>query len=81
MYIEAAQFTRGNWDEVVALTDGKAYGPIIERRPNGKCTCHVPTEIGKQFVVEGDYIIKNKNGFFTVRSQKFFEEEYEAVQT
>lgn len=78
-YIEAVQFTRDNWTEIISFTNGIAEGFEIERGQNGRCFCHVLTDIGMHLVTEGDYIIKNKNGLFDVRRAEFFEEDYEAV--
>lgn len=62
--VEAVQFTRNNWDEVVKFTEGKACHMTIERCIDGKCECIIPTLEGDHIASEGDFIIKGVNGEF-----------------
>lgn len=78
--IEAVQFTRDNWDEVVSFTNGAAQNLTIERRPDGKCTCIIPTLEGDHIVNERDYIIKGAIGEFYPCKQYIFESTYERVE-
>ena len=41
--IEAVQFTRDNFEEIKSFTNGIAKSFTIERCPNGKCWCIIPT--------------------------------------
>lgn len=78
--VEAVQFTRDNWPEIQSFTDGKAEGMTIERRPNGKCTCIVPTLEGDHIASEYDYIIKGVNGEFYPCKPDIFRKTYEVVE-
>ena len=62
--VEAVQFTRKNFDEIVAFTNGQAHGLTIERCIDGKCWCTIPTLEGEHIASEGDFIIKGVNGEF-----------------
>lgn len=78
--IEAVQFTRDNWAEIVSFTNGAARDITIERRPNGKCTCIIPTLEGDHIANENDYIIKGVNGEFYPCKPDIFSKTYEAVE-
>ena len=56
--IEAVQFTRSNWDEVVSFTNNTAHTLMIEKRINGIATCIIPTLEGQHIATENDFIIK-----------------------
>ena len=58
--IEAVQFTRDNWAEIVSFTNGIARGMTIERRPGGKCTCIIPTLEGDHVASENDYNMRGE---------------------
>lgn len=75
--IEAVQFTRDNWAEIVSFTNGTAKDLTIERRPNGKCTCIIPTLEGDHTATENDYIIKGVNGEFYPCKPDIFAKTYE----
>lgn len=62
--IDAIVFTRNNFEEVVSFTEGKAHSLAIDRRPDGKCTCMIPTLEGEHIATEGDYIIRGIHGEF-----------------
>lgn len=78
--IEAVQFTRRNWDEITEFTGGKAKNFTIERRPYGKCYCHVVSEIGAALVNEGDFIVMTSSGFFKPIPERFFLDRYEVAE-
>lgn len=78
--IEAIQFTRDNWNEIVAFTGGAAVNITIERRPDGKCTCIIPTLEGDHIASEYDYIIKGVNGEFYPCKPEIFRKTYEAAE-
>ena len=75
--VEAIQFTRSTFPNVVAFTGGKAHMLTIERTPNGKCYCFIPTLEGEHKATEGDYIIKGVHGEFYPCKPDIFEETYE----
>ena len=77
--IEAVQFTRNNWDEVVSFTNNTAHTLVIERSINGTCTCIVPTLEGKHIATENDFIIKGVHGEFYPCKPDIFEKTYELV--
>ncbi len=77
--VEAVQFTRDNWAEIQSFTGGKAKGMTIERRPNGKCTCVIPTLEGDHIASEYDYIIKGVNGEFYPCKPDIFQKTYEVM--
>lgn len=78
--VEAVQFTRGNWAEIQKFTQGKASGMTIERRPDGKCTCVIPTLEGDHIATENDYIIKGVHGEFYPCKPDIFHKTYEAAE-
>lgn len=75
--IEAVVFTRDNFDEIVSFTNGTAHTCRIERCPNGKCTCIIPTLEGEHIATEGDYIIKGVKGEFYPCKPDIFAMTYE----
>lgn len=75
--IEAIQFTRANWDEVVEFTKGAAINLTIEKCINGKATCIIPTLEGDHIASEFDYIIKGVRGEFYPCKRDIFLETYE----
>ena len=77
--IDAIQFTRNNFDEVVSFTNGSAHDLTIERRPGGRCTCIIPTLEGQHIANEGDYIIKGVHGEFYPCKPDIFVKTYELV--
>jgi hypothetical protein len=77
--IEAAKFTRNNWDEIKLFTNNTAHTLLIEKRLNGKCTCIIPTLEGQHIATEGDYIIKGIKGEFYPCKPDIFEMTYEPV--
>lgn len=75
--IEAIQFTRANWDEIVEFTNGTACNLMIERCLNGKATCIIPTLEGDHIATEFDYIIKGVNGEFYPCKKDIFLKTYD----
>ena len=74
--IEAVEFTRGNFDEIVQFTNGIAKDLTIERSPNGKCWCTIPTLEGDHKAMEGDFIIKGVHGEFYPCKPEIFKKTY-----
>ena len=77
--IEAVKFTRSNWDEIKAFTNGTAHTITIEKRINGIATCIIPTLEGQHIATEGDWIIKGVKGEFYPCKPDIFESTYEEV--
>jgi len=77
--IEAVQFTRSNWDEVVSFTNNTAHTLMIEKRINGIATCIIPTLEGQHIATENDFIIKGVHGEFYPCKPDIFEKTYEEV--
>lgn len=78
--IEAIVFTRDNFEEVVEFTNGTAHTLRIERRPNGKCTCIIPTLEGQHIATEGDYIIRGVKGEYYPCKPDIFKQTYEEAE-
>lgn len=78
--VEAIQFTRDNWEEVLAFTMGKATKFTIERCPQGKAYCTIPTLEGDHIATEKDYIIRGVKGEFYPCKPDIFERTYEAEE-
>ena len=71
--IEAVQFTRDNWDEVVAFTEGKATTFNKSLILEDKYICNVSTLEGVMVATEGDFIIKGIKGeFYPCKPDIFF---------
>ena len=79
--IGAIQFTRDNWKEIQAFTDGKARNITTERTPDGKIYCYIDTLEGAMQAIEGDYIIKGLRGEFYPCKPDVFEKKYELVES
>lgn len=83
--IEAIQFTRNNWEELVAFTNGKIYNLQIEKRPGGKAMCKLESGTATLAIDEYDYIVKDlrmgpDDIFFSRRKKEVFENKYVPVQ-
>lgn len=78
--IEAIVFTRDNFEEVVEFTNGTAHSLRIERRPDGKCTCIIPTLEGEHIANEGDYIIRGVKGEYYPCKPDIFKQTYEEAE-
>ena len=78
--IDAVVFTRNNFEEIVSFTNGTAHTLRIERRPDGKCTCIIPTLEGEHIATEGDYIIRGVHGEFYPCKPDIFAKTYEVVE-
>lgn len=74
--VQAIKFTRENWDEIIAFTNGTAHTLKIEKRINGECTCIIPTLEGEHIAKEGDYIIKGIKGEFYPCKPDIFVQSY-----
>lgn len=77
--IEAIQFKRDNFKEIVEFTNGQAHTLTIERRPNGNCFCKIPTLEGEHIATEGDFIIRGVHGEFYPCKPDIFDATYEKV--
>ena len=77
--IEAVQFTRDNFEEIKSFTNGIAKSFTIERCPNGKCWCIIPTLEGDHMAMERDYIIKGVHGEFYPCKPDIFVKTYTQV--
>lgn len=71
--IQAVQFTRNNWDEILEFTKGEAKDFAIPRTPDGIATCGIPSIYGYITVKEGEYIIKSsiRNHFARISETNF----------
>lgn len=78
--IEAIQFTRNNYDNIVKFTNNLVKDLTIERRPNGICYCIIPTLEGDYIANEYDYIIKGVNGEFYPCKPDIFNKTYELYE-
>lgn len=77
--IEAIEFTRQNYNDVVGFTDNKAKDLIIERCINGKAYCKIETLEGDMVATEGDFIIKGLRGEFYPCKPDVFNKKYEVI--
>lgn len=77
--IEALQFTRNNWDEIVAFTNGKATAMNKSLILEDTYICNVNTLEGTMTATEGDYIIKGVRGEFYPCKPGIFEQTYDEV--
>jgi hypothetical protein len=77
--IEAVQFTRNNWDEVVSFTKNAAHTLMIKSSPYAIATCGIATLEGHHIATENDFIIKGVNGEFYPCKPDIFEKTYEFV--
>ena len=75
--IRAVQFTRDNFKEIKEFTHGIAKDFTIERCPNGKCWCIIPTLEGNHTALEGDFIIEGVKGEFYPCKPDIFKETYD----
>ena len=78
--IEAVQFSRDNFDEIVSYTKGNALDFRIARTPNAKAYCIIKTLEGYVTATEGDYIIKGVDGEFYPCKPDIFKKTYEVVE-
>ena len=74
-YIDAIQFSRNNFDEVVSFTKGKVTEMIIEKKTGILCICLLETTDKTVAVLENDYIVKNFHHFYP-RHREEFENKY-----
>ena len=78
--IEAVQFDRYNFDELVEYTNGNASDFRVARTPKAKAYCIIKTLEGYVTATEGDYIIKGVDGEFYPCKPDIFEKTYEVVE-
>lgn len=78
--VMAIRFMRSNFEAVRMFTAGQAKDLYIERCPNGKCTCIIPTLEGDHLASEGDFIIRGVNGEFYPCKPDIFWKTYELVE-
>lgn len=77
--IEAMQFTRDTWYELIDFTHEQVCC-FMKRRPDEDVyTCIVSTLEGPMTATEGDYIIKGIQGEFYPCKPDIFEATYEVV--
>ena len=88
--IEAIQFTRFNWNEVVEFTDGLAHNLRFEWEDSAflAClsaegewawVCTINTLEGPMIATEGDYIIRGLRGEFYPCKEDVFKKKYELI--
>lgn len=78
--IEAIQFNRNNWNEILEFTNNTAHTITIEKRIDGNCTCIIPTLEGQHIANEGDYIIRGVKGEYYPCKNDIFEMTYDKVE-
>ena len=77
--IEAIQFKRDSWNDILSFTNNTANSLTIERRIDGIATCVIPTLEGQHIATEGDFIIKGVQGEFYPCKPDIFEKTYDEV--
>lgn len=77
--IEAIQFTRHTWKEVLNFTSGNAINYRCEKCIGGKAYCDIKTLEGTMLATERDYIIKGVAGEFYPCKPDIFEQTYEKL--
>lgn len=77
--IEAENFNRDRWEEIVEFTGGKARDLTIIRSPFAKATCMIDTLEVEHIATEGDWIIKGIKGEFYPCKPDIFDKTYEPV--
>lgn len=75
--IEAMQFTKKNWEEVLKFIQCKF---TINWTTDGRIICIISTLEGDMKATEGDYIIKGIEGEFYPCKPNIFENSYELVE-
>lgn len=75
--VDAIQFTRESFVEVLYFVEGNAIEFIIERSPDGAARCNIMTPNGTIGIQEYDYIIRNSQGDFHCCKANVFDETYE----
>lgn len=77
--VEAMQFTRNNWDELVAFTAGRASNFIKSTVMKDTYLCEISTLEGTMIATEYDYIIKGVRGEFYPCKPDIFWQTYDEV--
>lgn len=75
--VQAVEFERNNFDEIVKFTDGAAHDFRIGKDLSVKSMCVIPTLEGNHIAREGDFIIKGVNGEFYPCKPDIFWKTYE----
>ncbi len=75
--IEALEFTRDNFEDVIRFTNGKVTDFRIPKHPSGLAMCVIPTLEGNHIAREGDLIIKGVHGEFYPCKPDIFAKTYE----
>ena len=78
--VDAIQFKRDCFEEIIRFTKGNSINFRTERRPYGKSYCEIITLKEKMTATEGDYIIKGINGEYYPCKPDIFEKTYELVE-
>jgi hypothetical protein len=71
--VEAVQLTAANVNAVLAWSEG------VEVTIDSKVAVEITTPIGARRVSEGEYLIRDDNGFFSVLSAEEFEIRFETA--
>lgn len=78
--VEAMQFTRDSWDELVSFTNGKATAFNKSLILEDTFICSINTLEGPMTATEGDYIIRGIKGEFYPCKPDIFWNTYDAVE-
>lgn len=78
--IQAIEFTRNSYEEVVKFTNGKASNLLIEKRIDGFAYCDIETLEGAMTATEGDFIIKGLRGEFYPCKPDVFNKKYQEIK-
>lgn len=78
--IEAIEFIRESYIDVINFTDNKAKDLIVENCIDGKAYCKIETLEGDMMATEGDFIIKGLRGEFYPCKPDVFKKKYEVIK-
>ena len=78
--VNAIQFNRNDWDELREFTNKKITDLMIPKCPNCEAYCTLKTVNGTHTVTEGDFIVKNETGNFTVLTEDIFNDYYNEIE-
>lgn len=77
--VEAIQFKRENWQDILSFTEYKANNFVFNFENNLKHTCIIPTLEGDMIATEGDYIVKGIYGAYYICKEEIFNITYEKL--
>jgi hypothetical protein len=77
--IEAMQFTRDSWEELIEFTNGKATSFNKSLILEDAYICNIQTLEGLMTATEGDFIIRGVKGEFYPCKPDIFEQTYDEV--